>query len=142
MRFLLPWSFLPRRWGSVLFCTSSGEPDSTICSSLIAEAFATVQFPILPFIKANQESMYEVYQRNPYLYTPKDFDVSPYFEIIKYPLFNPDEPLAYYRRLPWSKSDLIYQDYGSLEAPKVKKKKFFSFKRKKKTPEDMPNEEW
>ena len=43
-------------------------------------------------------------QRNPYLYAPKDFDYSPYFEIIKYPLFNPDEPLPYYRRLPWAKT--------------------------------------
>ncbi|MBA3660728.1 MAG: hypothetical protein H0W64_03290 [Gammaproteobacteria bacterium] len=116
-RFLLPWSILPRRWGSTLFRTSQGEAESGICSSLIAEAFSSVQFPILPYVKQNDELEVEMYNRNPYLYTPKDFDYSPYFEIIKYPLFNPEEPLPYYRRLPWSKSGLIHHDHGVLLAP-------------------------
>ena len=55
-RFVLPWTILPRRWGSTLFRTSTGEPESGICSSLIAEAFSSVQFPILPFVKANADS--------------------------------------------------------------------------------------
>lgn len=122
-RFLLPWSVLPRRWGSSLFRTSTGEPESGICSSHIAEAFASVQFPILPFVKPHQEQGLEVFHRNPYLYSPKDFDYSPYFEIIKYPLFNPDEPLPYYRRLPWTKTGLLHQDHGELSAPKRVKKK-------------------
>lgn len=122
-RFLLPWTVLPRRWGSSLFRTSTGKPESGICSSLIAEAFASVQFPILPFIKPDNEENLELFQRNPYLFTPKDFDYSPYFEIIKYPLFNPDEPLPYYRRLPWAKSGMIHQDGGILTDPYAKKKK-------------------
>lgn len=135
-RFVLPWTILPRRWGSSLFRTSTGEPDSGICSTLIAEAFSTVQFPILPFIKPHHQSVYEVFQRNPHLYTPKDFDYSPYFEIIKYPLFNPEEPLPYYRRLPWSKSNLLHQDDGILAAPVDKKhKKLFHRWRKKKDDE-------
>jgi len=121
-RFLLPWTILPRRWGSSLFRTSSGEPESGICSSLIAEAFSSVQFPILPFVKPHEEDGVEVFHRNPYLYTPKDFDYSPYFEIIKYPLFNPDEPLPYYRRLPWTKTGFLHQDNGILTAPKQKRK--------------------
>lgn len=116
-RFLLPWSILPRRWGSSLFRTSTGEPESGICSSLIANAFSSVQFPILPFVKPDEEGI-EVFQRNPYLFTPKDFDYSPYFAIIKYPLFNPEEPLPYYRRLPWSKSGMLHQDNGVLYTPK------------------------
>jgi len=123
MRFMLPWSILPRRWGSSLFRTSTGEPESGICSSLIAEAFSSVQFPILPYVKPVEEQGIEVFQRNPYLFTPKDFDYSPYFEIIKYPLFNPDEPLPYYRRLPWTKSGLLHQDDGILTAPQSKPKK-------------------
>src|SRR5579862_2993407 len=106
LRFLLPWTILPRRWGSTLFRTSTGEPESGICSSLIAEAFSSVQFPILPFIKPDTSGL-ELYQRNPHLFTPKDFDYSPYFEIIKHPLFNPDEPLPYYRRLPWTKTGFL-----------------------------------
>lgn len=122
-RFYLPWTILPRRWGSSLFRTSSGEPESGVCSSLIAEAYTSVQFPILPFIKADENENVEVFVRNPYLFTPKDFDYSPYFEIIKYPLFNPDEPLPYYRRLPWAKSGMMHQDGGILTAPGVKPKK-------------------
>lgn len=111
-RFLLPWTVLPRRWGSSLFRTSTGKPESGICSSLIAEAFSSVQFPILPFIKSDDQENMELIQRNPHLFTPKDFDYSPYFEIIKYPLFNPDEPLPYYRRLPWTKSGMMHHDQG------------------------------
>ncbi len=123
-RFLLPWTILPRRWGSSLFRNSSGEPESGVCSSLIGEAFASVQFPILPFIKADENKKIEVFQRNPFLLTPKDFDYSPYFEIIKYPLFNPDEPLPYYRRMPWAKSGMMHQDGGilAMHGSKTKKK--------------------
>ncbi|HTM63502.1 MAG TPA: YiiX/YebB-like N1pC/P60 family cysteine hydrolase [Gammaproteobacteria bacterium] len=122
-RFLLPWTILPRRWGSTLFRTSTGEPESGICSSLIAEAFNSVHFPILPFIKADEHKNVEVLVRNPYLYTPKDFDFSPYFEIIKYPLFNPDEPLPYYRRMPWAKDGTMHHDGGVFSVPGMKLKK-------------------
>lgn len=120
MRFSLPWSILPRRWGSKLFRTPQGTPDSAVCSSLIANAFSSIQFPILPFVQMNQEQELEVIQRNPYLFTPKDFDYSPYFEIIKYPLFNPEEPLPYYRRMPWSASSAWHHDKGML-SPHVDK---------------------
>lgn len=123
-RFLLPWTILPRRWGSSLFRTRTGEIESGICSSLIAEAFTSVQFPILPFIKTDESENLEMFHRNPHLFTPKDFDYSPYFEIIKYPLFNPEEPLPYYRRLPWAKSGMIHHDSGILTKPgKTKSKK-------------------
>lgn len=122
-RFLLPWTILPRRWGSTLFRTPSGEPESGICSSLIAKAFESVKFPVLPFIKSDNTSTLEIFERNPYLFAPKDFDYSPYFDVIKYPLFNPDEPLPYYRRLPWSKTGLMYQDNGIVSAPRTRKVK-------------------
>lgn len=111
-RFVLPWSILPRRWGSSLFRTRSGKCESGLCSSLIAEAFTSVQFPILPYIKSDGEEGMELFHRNPHLFMPKDFDYSPYFAIIKHPLFNPDEPLPYYRRLPWTKKGLIHHDNG------------------------------
>lgn len=109
-RFVLPWSILPRRWGSVLFRTRKGQAEEGICSTLIAEAFTTVKFPILPFIKQD-ELKTEMIQRNPQLYTPKDFDFSPYFEIIKYPILTPEEQTPYYRRLPWSEKEL-HHDHG------------------------------
>lgn len=128
-RFLLPWSILPRRWGSSLFRTATGEPESGICSSLIAEAFMSVHFPILPFMKPMEKNQpLQVYHRNPYLFSPKDFDFSPYFEIIKYPLFNPEEPLPYYRRMPWTKTRLMHQDDGILENQRAEQKSFFDKK--------------
>ncbi len=130
-RFMLPWTILPRRWGSSLFRTSTGEPESGICSSLIAEAFSSVQFPILPFVQTDSAEGIEIFQRNPHLFTPKDFDYSPYFEIIKYPLFNPDEPLPYYRRLPWTKSGFLHQDHGILTLPEEAEKRTSIFQRRK-----------
>ena len=99
-RFLLPWSILPRRWISTLFSdepTSKGE----VCSSLIAKAFVSINFPILPSVKVDKKTgEVHLLRRNYRLFTPSDFDYSPYFDIIKYPMFNiTDEPD--YRKLPW-----------------------------------------
>jgi len=126
-RYLLPWSFLPRRWGSSLFTTPNGTLESGICSSMIAEAFTAVKFPILPFIKNDNVSGIEMIQRNPYIFTPKDFDYSPYFEIIKYPIFDPAEMLPYYRRLPWTDKNIMHQDHGIFVHPKAPKKKSKKF---------------
>lgn len=139
-RFMLPWTILPRRWGSSLFRTSSGKPESGICSSLIAGAFTAVQFPILPYVKPDEIQGVEVYQRNPYLFTPKDFDYSPYFEIIKYPLFNPEEPLPYYRRMPWAKSGLHHHDAGAPVDPKKKHEKLPEQSENKNKEGDVPPE--
>ncbi len=49
-RFLFPWGILPRRWRSSLFQHNAGKPTHTVCSSLLAEAFSAVGFPVLPFI--------------------------------------------------------------------------------------------
>jgi hypothetical protein len=38
---------------------------------------------------------------NPRLYTPKDFDDSPYFDIIKHPFIGEGD-VADYRKLPWN----------------------------------------
>lgn len=121
-RFLLPWTIFPRRWGSTLFTTPSGEPESGICSSLLAEAFTSVKFPILPYSRPNKNSGIELFHRNPYLITPKDFDYSPYFEIIKYPILSPEE-LPYYRRLPWTEEQAMHQGHGEFVHPKPTKKK-------------------
>ncbi|MCZ6887317.1 MAG: hypothetical protein O7H39_02390 [Gammaproteobacteria bacterium] len=100
-RFLVPWSLLPRRWRSSLFRTGAGEATRTVCSTLIAEAFGAVQFPILPLVQINEDDRVQLYRRNPKLFVPSDFDYSPYFEIIKYP-FMDFSAHASYRLLPWS----------------------------------------
>ena len=108
-RFFFPWNILPRRWRSCLFEHNAGIPTRTVCSSLIASAFNSVNFPILPFINRDDDGSIQFYKRNPRLFTPKDFDYSPYFNIIKYPFLGLDD-LAVYRRLPWSEEDILYND--------------------------------
>lgn len=108
-RFIFPWNILPRRWRSSLFQHNAGVPTRTVCSSLLATAFSTVNFPILPFIDRSEDGGVRFYKRNPRLFTPRDFDNSPYFEIIKYPFLGIDD-IGLYRRLPWSDSPVLYND--------------------------------
>ncbi|MFN3235052.1 MAG: YiiX/YebB-like N1pC/P60 family cysteine hydrolase [Gammaproteobacteria bacterium] len=112
LRFLLPWRILPKRLGSTLFKVSDNNPDSEICSALIAKAFESVSFPVLPHVDIDEDTGVQFYRRNPKLYVPKDFDYSPYFEIIKYPIINvSDQPI--YKKLPWSK-DAYFLDEGKI----------------------------
>ncbi len=108
-RFLLPWSFLPRKFRSTLFQYQPGESTRTVCSSMIAEAFTSVEFPILPLIKSHATTGIELISRNPKLFTPRDFDYSPYFEIIKYP-FVEFADYAMYRKLPWNRAGVLSHD--------------------------------
>ena len=102
-RFLLPWSIFPRRWRSTLFEHNAGTATRTVCSTLLAEAFSAVDFPILPFIDRGEDGSLRLFKRNPRLFAPRDFDYSPYFSIIKYPFLGLND-LALYRRLPWDRS--------------------------------------
>lgn len=104
-RFLLPYGILPRRWRSSLFERNVGESTRTVCSSMIAAAFASVQFPVLPVIHKDENGL-RLSKRNIRLYTPRDFDYSPYFEIIKYPLLGFND-LSVYRSLPWDQDGVI-----------------------------------
>ncbi len=108
-RFLLPWTLFPRRFRSKLFEYYPGDSTKTVCSTLIAEAFNHVEFPILPLVKQHETKGIELITRNPKLYTPRDFDYSPYFEIIKYP-FVEFADYAMYRQLPWNREGLISHD--------------------------------
>ncbi len=108
-RFLFPWSFMPRRWRSSLFQHNAGKPTHTVCSSLLAEAFGAVDFPILPFIDRRDDGTVRFFKRNPRLFAPRDFDYSPYFHIIKYPYLGLGD-LGVYRKLPWGDANLVYND--------------------------------
>lgn len=108
-RFLLPWSIMPRNFRSKLFEHHAGESVKTVCSSMIAEAFASVEFPILPLVKHTADQGIELIARNPKLYSPRDFDYSPYFDIIKYPYVEFAD-YAMYRKLPWNREGLISHD--------------------------------
>jgi hypothetical protein len=105
-RFLFPYGILPRRWRSSLFEHNVGIPTRTVCSTMIAAAFASVHFPILPVIHREENGSLKLYKRNTKLFVPCDFDTSPYFEIIKYPLLGLDD-IAVYRQLPWDTEGVI-----------------------------------
>lgn len=49
-RFLLPTPPVPVRWRRQMIALGSGEPTRAICSTLIAQAFQSVRYPILPSI--------------------------------------------------------------------------------------------
>ncbi|PLX92714.1 MAG: lipo-like protein [Desulfuromonas sp.] len=90
-RYLVLPTPVPAKWRRSLLAFGSGDPTRAICSSLIAQAFQSVHYPILPNIRY-QKSMDRNGQifckqilkiRHHSLFVPRDFDVSPYFQIIK-----------------------------------------------------------
>jgi hypothetical protein len=85
MRFLIPLP-IPQRWRRRMIAFGSGDPTKIICSALIAQAFDAVRYPILPRITraATRKARREILHiRDSSLYMPRDFDISPYFEIVK-----------------------------------------------------------
>jgi hypothetical protein len=85
MRFLVPLP-VPQRWRRRMIALGSGDPTKMICSALIAQAFDAVRYPILPKItragsRAARREILHI--RDSSLYMPRDFDISPYFEIVK-----------------------------------------------------------
>ena len=85
MRFLIPLP-VPQRWRRRMIALGSGDPTKIICSALIAQAFDAVRYPILPKItKAGSRAARReiLHIRDSSLYMPRDFDISPYFEIVK-----------------------------------------------------------
>jgi hypothetical protein len=85
MRYLIPLP-IPQRWRRRMIALGSGDPTKMICSALIAQAFETVRYPILPRItragsRAARREILHI--RDSSLYMPRDFDISPYFEVVK-----------------------------------------------------------
>ena len=101
-RYLLPITLIPPRLREEALHFGSGKETETICSSLLAEAFAQVGFQILPEnIRRNRENRSRLRQallgrpskrvytgvmrtRHPSLCVPQDFDLSPYFDVVKF----------------------------------------------------------
>jgi len=106
-RYLLPTPPVPVRLRRRMLALGSGDPTRAICSTMIAEAFQSVRYPILPVIVRDhdhqpQSSGYshsEILQiRHHSLFTPRDFDLSPYFSVIKPTIENGFD----YRDLIWA----------------------------------------
>ncbi len=111
VRYLLPTPPVPARWRRRMIALGSGEPTRAICSSLIAEAFGHIRYPILPRIEhiagrdadlSHMQRQEILHIRHHSLYAPADFDLSPYFRIVKPTL----EAGFDYRNLEWVADDL------------------------------------
>jgi len=92
-RYLIPLPPVPVRWRRRMIAVGSGDPTRAICSTMIAEAFQKVGYPILPFVSNADDptprvrSTYSerevLHIRHHSLFAPRDFDVSPFFRIVK-----------------------------------------------------------
>lgn len=82
----------PVRWRRGVLALGSGDPARAICSTRIAEALQSIAYPILPDTEkltekacercseTVQEILHIGYHTS---FTSRDFDLSPYFEVIK-----------------------------------------------------------
>jgi hypothetical protein len=104
-RYLIQKPAVPVHYRRAMIDFGSGEPTKAICSTLIAETFQFIDYPILPLhgrddrfgdeSKSTANLSFTVfdngedgqvplyYKRHFTHFTPRDFDLSPYFKIIK-----------------------------------------------------------
>jgi len=107
-RYLVPTPPVPGRLRRRMLAFGSGDPTRAICSTLIAKAFQSVRYPILPVVTRARigdpacDSCFEdiLHIRHHSLFAPRDFDVSPYFRIV-----NPTVEASFdYKSLRWNDS--------------------------------------
>ena len=85
-RYLIQKPLVPNRFRRKLLALGSGEPTKAICSTLIAESFQEIDYPILPSIINSENAVVreKLYSKRHFThFTPRDFDLSPYFRVIK-----------------------------------------------------------
>ncbi len=120
-RHLLPMAVLPRRLRRRSGQLGSGADTQVICTSLLGHIFQKVSFPVLPSVTfpegmkpglperagvidrllRRRRPLYagRFRKRHPTLLTPRDFDLSPYFEIVKFNVIR--EKDFDYLRMQW-----------------------------------------
>ena len=106
LRYFFPTPPVPIQWRRRMIGFGSGDPTRAICSSLIAQAFQSIRYPILPVITQEfrddplaRNQRREILQiRHHSLFAPRDFDLSPYFNVVKPTLVGGFD----YRELLWS----------------------------------------
>lgn len=108
MRYLLPTPPVPQRFRRRMLALGSGDPTQAICSTLVAQAFLSIKYPILPQQitsggdpgKAQNDEVLLKAKHYSH-FTPRDFDLSPYFEIVKPTIENQFD----YKAMVWSVED-------------------------------------
>ncbi len=134
-RYLLPVSLIPRRFRRAALHFGSGAPTEVICSSLIGRLFQQAGFPIVPPLETpggfdahaprrrgwlerilghdSFEYTGLFRMRHPNLLTPRDFDLSPYFEIVKFNVIADGH--FDYQRIRWADDGPELEGPGSRE---------------------------
>jgi hypothetical protein len=109
-RYLLPEPPVPTGWRRRMLAFGSGEPTSAICSTMIAQVFQSIGYPILPALAMGDDAdafpgaREETWRRRHYsLFTPRDFDISPYFSVIKPSVQNGFD----FRNMKWAGSHAL-----------------------------------
>jgi hypothetical protein len=122
-RYLFPTPPVPMRWRRRMLAMGSGDPTRAICSTLIAQAYQAVRYPILPevdMVKAGDpdcdDCTREILRvRHHSLFVPRDFDVSPYFQVIKPTLTGGFD----HRQLAWEPTPSATQAMPSGASPGI-----------------------
>jgi hypothetical protein len=115
-RYFLPVSLIPSRFRRKALEVASTLTRDVICSSLIGGAFQSVRFPILPFVTtgttpsppeigATASTPGTFHHKRLALITPRDFDLSPWFEIVKLNLQEAGH--LDYRSIHWADKDTL-----------------------------------
>ena len=109
-RWFFPTPPVPVAWRRRMIAFGSGEPTRAICSTIIAQGFQSIRYPILPRIERldGHRSVGSPYARREVLhirhhtlFTPRDFDLSPYFEIVKPTIAHGFD----YKRVEWAEGE-------------------------------------
>jgi len=110
MRYLIQKPAVPNRLRRQMIGFGSGEPTRAICSTLIAQAYQSIDYPILPRQgpdggEGENGEVPSYYKKRHFThFTPRDFDLSPYFEIIK-----PTAESGFdYRNMNWLEQEALY----------------------------------
>lgn len=107
-RYLIPTPPVPTKVRRRMLALGSGDPTRAICSTLIAQAYQQIKYPILPaLIKGENDQLIEYDERETFhirhysLFAPRDFDLSPYFQVVKPTI----ESKFNYKDLVWANGD-------------------------------------
>lgn len=114
LKYLFPIHPFKKLKGDKLFSLGSDDPTKVICSSIIAQAYHDVGYPIFPIVQ-NVAGTRKYAKRHISTYVPSDFDRSPYFRIVKPSI----ESNFDYRNVPWVKE--FKDEKVPEDLPKIKK---------------------
>lgn len=118
---LLPSWLNPFRKRNIRSCLGNCNEFQVTCSGMIAQAFHHVGYPIVPGLSSPGKDQ-KTFKKNPYgvklvmrhysQVLPRDFDLSPNFEIIKFNII--EEGKFNYKTLPWDDETAVAEHFSAI----------------------------